>query len=272
MKMKEVIPSILNSCSLLKMKRKDLMRHDRRTVPVIISLTSISSRLGSVSLVIRSLLSQRLQPEKIILWLNEDLRSRIPIGLEDLLFERFSIQYTSLQCSHKKLVHTLALYPDRVIITCDDDVLYHEQWLEALYLDHLINPKGVIAHQVRLIRRDSDGNLKAYKEWNSSPDVGSESDAWLAIGGKGVLYPIDPFDERYSDSELFLKLTPTADDLWFKAMEILKGTSVRKCLFAVPDPIPIIGTQKMALKTANIDQDKNRIQWSALENHFDITL
>jgi len=67
-------------------------------------------------------------------------------------------------------------------------------------------------------------------------------------------------------------LAPKADDLWFKAMEILKGTRVRLSSRIVPEPIPIAGTQKISLKKENVDEDKNSRQWAALEEYFNFSL
>ena len=44
-------------------------------LPIIVSLTTIPQRLGKVHITIRSLFSQKGQPEKIILWLHESLKN-----------------------------------------------------------------------------------------------------------------------------------------------------------------------------------------------------
>ena len=65
-----------------------------------------------------------------------------------------------------------------------------------------------------------------------------------------------------------MELAPRADDLWFKAMAILNNTPTITPKNKSRTPIPIIGSQKVALKKTNIGADKNRVQWQALVDHF----
>ncbi len=110
----------------------------------------------------------------------------------------------------------------------------------------------------------------SYTDWRYNPSRDENSAMLLAIGGKGVLYPPYALDERYDKVDLFLELAPKADDLWFKAMELLQGTPVRLSRRPVPEPIPIARTQKVSLKKENIGGDKNKKQWQALEAYFSL--
>ena len=42
------------------------------TIPVIVSLTTIESRLKKVHITLRSVMNQSKKPEKIILWINDN--------------------------------------------------------------------------------------------------------------------------------------------------------------------------------------------------------
>ena len=70
------------------------------------------------------------------------------------------LRFTPLKCSHKKLIHTIDAFPNHTIVTCDDDFMYHKEWLNTLYQDHLAFPNSVIAQQIRSIERFEDGQLK----------------------------------------------------------------------------------------------------------------
>src|SRR5690554_7556478 len=69
MKFKEYIPSFLQSLKL-RFNRPYNQDGSLPTVPIVVSLTSIPSRLGTIHLTIRSLLAQSVVPKKIILWLH----------------------------------------------------------------------------------------------------------------------------------------------------------------------------------------------------------
>lgn len=269
MKFKEYIPSFLQSLKL-RFNRPYNQDGSLPTVPIVVSLTSIPSRLGTIHLTIRSLLAQSVVPKKIILWLHEDLKNKLPKTLSGLQSDCFEINYVILTCSHRKLIHSIKKYPDSIIVTSDDDLMYEETWLERLYATHEKYPEDIIAHECRLLTRDSNGTLLPYKQW--SPDVkpGESSDNLLFIGYGGVLYPPNSLYKDTTNEKLFLKLTPKADDLWFKAMAHLQGTKVRRSENPQPKPTPIIGSQKFALGDDNIKKDLNVNQWRSIESFYKI--
>jgi len=242
----------------------------KEEIPVIVSLTSIPSRLGTLHLTIRSVLNQNVRPKKIILWLHHSLKGEIPPKLRILESDLFQIKYSELTCSHRKLIHTIELFPEIIVVTCDDDMMYRPNWLQLLFREHLLHPEKVIANQTRYIRYSQEGELLPYKNWKYDESLNFNQSAVIPIGAEGVLYPPNKLSEKVTDSGLFLKLAPKADDLWFKAMAILNNTIAILASERARTPIPIIGSQKQSLKKSNIGDDKNRTQWLALTEHFQI--
>ena len=215
----------------MQLKRLGLAQlesHDRESCEAVVSLTSIPSRLRFLDLTIRSLMAQSIRPGKILLWLHEDLRGKEPKALRSLVGEMFSIHYSGLTCSHRKLIHTLELYPHAVIVTCDDDQLYPNNWLERLVEDHKRFPGEIIANECKSILCSADGETLPYKQWPGKIDAGFSDASLMPVGYGGVLYPPDSLLPEVTDSVVFLQLAPKADDLWFKAMSFLKGTPCRK--------------------------------------------
>ncbi|MFT4832422.1 MAG: hypothetical protein ACI815_002075 [Psychroserpens sp.] len=272
MKVKEIPVSIFHTLRLLSKKVGDFEKTDKTEIPVIVSLTSIPSRLQTLHIVIRSLLDQGVMPKKILLWLNDALKNEIPPQLSKLLSDRFEIKFSGLTCSHRKLIHSLELFDDDIIVTCDDDLIYRRYWLQLLYKEHLEYPDQVIANQTRYIRTGIEGEILPYKKWTYPKQGIPNPKAVIPIGAGGVLYPPHALAKETTSKNLFLKLTPKADDLWFKAMSTINGTISREASIKPNYPIPIIGSQKESLKKTNIDKDKNRIQWIAVSEHFNITL
>ncbi|MEP5132862.1 MAG: hypothetical protein ABJQ64_09860, partial [Nonlabens ulvanivorans] len=64
------------------------------------------------------------------------------------------------------------------------------------------------------------------------------------------------------------KISPRSDDLWFKTMTILNHKKSVASIIPAPEPIPIWGTQKVALKKTNNNLDQKRVQWEQIENHY----
>lgn len=271
MKLKEIPVSIYNSIKLLSISTKRMINVKKEEIPVIVSLTSIPSRLNTLHLTIRSLLNQDERPKKIILWLHHSLKKEIPKNLAALENDLFEIMYSDLTCSHRKLIHILTLFPNDIIITCDDDMMYRSNWLRLLYEEHKLKPNKIIANQTRYITYNKFGELQSYKSWVFDESIKFKESAVIPIGAEGVLYPPKSLSKKVTDVDLFLKLAPKADDLWFKAMAHLEGTISIQAKNKAKTPIPIIGSQKQSLKKSNIGGDKNKSQWLAITNYFNIT-
>lgn len=270
MKLKEWWPSWCEARRLERLPLSDLTVQRSNTLPVIVSLTSIPSRLHVLPITVRSLLSQTQGPKKILLWLHHSLAQTLPRTLTELQSDIFEIRYVDLTCSHRKLIHTLQAFPDQLVVTCDDDLMYAPDWLAQLYGQHLLHPKAIMANECRQITCDENGDLLPYKKWPRLSHGASSDRILLPIGYAGVVYPSNALDDQVADVELFMKLAPKADDLWFRAMAYLKGTAVMHTGQPYTKAKPIIGSQKVSLLKTNVRQDGNRLQWQALCQHFDL--
>lgn len=269
MKLKELPVSWWTARKFARLSAADLKDAQVPRLPIIVSLTSIPSRLGIIHFTIRSLLAQSYPAEKIILWLNDSLRDQLPQSLYELEGDVFEIRYVNLTCSHRKLIHSLELYPEKTIVTCDDDLMYDATWLHRLYQSHILHPQDIIAHECRLITFLAPGQPAPYAEWKTEART-DISEPWLMpIGYGGVLYPPHCLYSDVQNRELFLQLTPKADDLWFKAMSYLAGTNTRRSANPGKKPVPIISSQKDSLKKTNVRLDGNYQQWLALCKHYD---
>src|SRR5690606_13618309 len=119
-------------------------------------------------------------------------------------------------------------YPDSLIITVDDDVLYPPDMIDQLYRAYLASPGMVYAHRAYRMGVDRHGRLRPYDKWESAGDGGVPSLLVFPTGIAGVLYSPGVFDEDVLDQDTFMRLCPNADDIWFKAMTLKKGTNSMK--------------------------------------------
>ena len=240
------------------------------SLPIIVSFTSIPSRFQVIHLTVRSILAATKKPEKIVLWLNEQLKNNLPKSLTDVVGARFEIRYVEGNLPHRKLLHSLQAFPEKVIVTCDDDMMYSPEWLQRLYQDHLDYPADIIANECRGINYDAEGETRPYYYWYKEDGKAVTYDSLLPLGYGGVLYPPRCLHDDVFKAELYLKLAPKADDLWFKAMALLKGTAARRASNSPQKPIPIFNSQSVSLKATNVKQDGNRLQWEAIAQHYRI--
>ncbi|MFP4273328.1 MAG: hypothetical protein ACOC00_00255 [Halothiobacillaceae bacterium] len=274
MKIKEYWPSLRRAWQLQRVApaRLQAQAAGAESLPVLVSLTSIPERLPRLHLTVRSLLAQERPPEGIVLWLNEDDRMQVPDKLQCLQGAHFQIRFGRLHCPHRKLIFALEAFPDRTIVTCDDDVMYARDWLDRLYVSHQAFPGEIVAHECRRIRRASDGVLLPYRDWTTVEETGVSEPQMMSVGYGGVLYPPGSLHPDVLDVERFMQLAPYADDLWFKAMAYRQGTAIRRSVKPRPKPVPIVGTQSVSLRRHNVRADGNRQQWQALAGHFGIDI
>ncbi len=267
---KELPLYLLNSIRLSAIPVSRLGNRSKETIPIIVSLTSIESRLSSLHLVIRSLLTQSQLPEKIVLWLHHDLEKKLPRSLRKLESDLFEIRYTHLHSSHKKLVHSLEKFPDKIIVTCDDDLMYRTNWLSLIYRTSIDFPGYIIGNETLHVNYDQEGQPLPYRQWKYPEKKSKNDNAIIAIGAWGILYPPKSLHKKVFDEQLFMELAPYSDDFWFKSMALLQGTKTIQAEITPKEPIPIAGTQKISLKKMNIKGVKNDVQWKTLSDYFDL--
>jgi hypothetical protein len=103
----------------------------------VISLTTIPTRLNTLIKTLSSLLRQTTRADEIILWIPYDYTQR---GFEcPFTIPNLPNGVTVMRCNRDygpatKVLPTVELYKteDVIIVYCDDDRSYHEQWLETL--------------------------------------------------------------------------------------------------------------------------------------------
>ena len=109
---------------------------------IIISLTSWKKRIQNVPMVIQSILTGTKPPDKIVLNLSTDeflLKDKeLPTYLL-MLKETNKIEINWVKentKAFKKIIPTMKLYPESIIISIDDDIIYPEFFLEKMVLKY----------------------------------------------------------------------------------------------------------------------------------------
>ena len=120
---------------------------EHRDKKIIVSLTSYPARINIVPYVIASILKQTMKPDKIILWLGIEKfpDKKLPKIFEKLKRCGVDIEFREDLGPHTKYFYAMKEYPEDLIITFDDDVIYHGYIIESLYKSYLLHPKCVCA-------------------------------------------------------------------------------------------------------------------------------
>lgn len=221
---------------------------------VIVSLTTYPARVGKIYLCINSILRQKVQAEKVILWLADTQFS----GKEELPQELLKLQEYGLEIrfcddlrSYKKVFYTAQEYAGKIIITADDDTLYPESWIERLLESYREHPECVCCYRAHRITMEHN-KLLPYKRWVSmSPGETGPSQMLLPVGVGGVLYPGGYFDGIDFDYGAIREVCPTADDLWLKSIGLKKGIPAVKVDPYSKEWFTIRDSQKDSLTSVN---------------------
>jgi glycosyltransferase involved in cell wall biosynthesis len=202
---------------------------EKRSPQIIVSLTSYPARIYDIHYCLYSLLNQNFKPDRLILWLSKEefpnLEEDLPSNVLNLEKHGLEIKWTDKNFRvYNKLIHSLKEYPNEIIVTADDDIFYPEDWLERLYENY--DGKNVVAHRAHLVNFES-GSPVPYELWDKCTENEEISILNLITGVGGVLYPPDVFYKDVLKDQLFLKLSPNNDDLWFWGMVVLNNRKIK---------------------------------------------
>lgn len=242
---------------------------------IVLSLTSYLPRFPTLPLCLSSLFSQTVKPDKIVLYLDRDVSlSQLPLQVLDFQEKGLELKITPYCLkSHAKYFFAMQEYPDSIIITVDDDALYEHNLVENLIRSYHKYSKAVSAGRVHRIRLTPDGCPAPYLEWqHECTDLRLPSHELLATGVGGVLYPPACFEQDAFDRELFLRLSPCADDLWLKVMELRYDIPVVYAEQNRKHPKTIPGSQEHALYLKNRNEGYNDQYFCQLLDYYQMNL
>lgn len=243
---------------------------------IVVSLTTYGKRIYDVALTIESIMEQTLQANRIILWLDYSFQGkRLPEALHKLEKRGLEIDYCADLRSYKKLIPSLHRFPNDVIITVDDDVLYNYDMLETLIHAYLDEPTCIWGNRCHTMKVDKQGRVASYLDWELCSSDLSPNLLTFPTGVGGILYPPHSLDEEVINEKSFMELCPYADDIWFKAMALKKGTMSRKAytpgqpggdVFLINE-----GVQDMALANENMGGEcRNNVQLDAVFRKYNL--
>lgn len=165
--------------------------------------------------------------------LPEVLRLMIESGDVELIWYKRNI------FSHKKLMPVLHKYPNNPILVTDDDVCRRPDWLKSFMCMHDKYPDDIITGLYCYTYVIQDGKIRQTKVFNRFYDQQNNGKlinfARPANGAGGTLYPPGTFkDKRFFDENLYMKLSPTSDEMWQWCFNVMENKNIRKATCEIP--------------------------------------
>ena len=228
--------------------------------PVIISLTTIPSRVDKVWLTTESLLRQSRKPDKVLLWLaeNEFEKIKIPEILKKQQKRGLEIRYCKNIKSYKKFYYTMLENPNTYVLTVDDDHIYSEKLVEEMIGVSVRYPCNIVCNRSHKIRIDKNGILPYYrwiyyekrKKMEETPSFQN-----FFTGNGGVLFPVWVLDKEIFREDIFMRVAPTADDAWLNFIAWKSRIKVINTTGVLGHAIPIQESSSVGLFKKNIIKD-----------------
>ena len=184
---------------------------------IIVTLTSHDSRIKHILPALKSLVSQSLRADKIILNIYEKEKNLVSQEIKAFANKNgIEIYYYQNDIGpHAKYFYTMKRFKNACIITVDDDIVYPSDMISSLYADYERHKDCIIARRVHKIKYN--GNKPApYNKWaHGFKRSMLPSYSIFPTGVGGVLYPPDIL--KISDDCLpDIKKCLYADDIYLK--------------------------------------------------------
>lgn len=251
-----------------------LNKEEKRDKKVIVSLTSYPARFSAIHICLSSLLNQTYKPDKIILYLGED-SAEVDITEKMKELEKYGVEI-KMGCEnirpHKKYYYAMKEYPNDIIITVDDDVIYDRRLIESLIKSYYKHPNAVSARRVHRMTK-SHGKLQSYNNWDFECTLIREpSMDLMAVGVGGILYPPACMNEELFNLVCIKQICLNADDIWLKFMQVMNDTPVVWVDSVFIHPVEIKNTQETALNSSNLNESKNDFYIQKMEESYGVKL
>lgn len=237
---------------------------------VIVSLTTYGERYNQVYITIESLMQQTIKANRIILWLDNSFMDKPLLPILKRQTERgLEIRYCKDLGSYKKLIPALKEFPESIIITTDDDVIYNIRMIEKLVNAYNNNPHFIYCNRMHRIKLGDSGVLP-YREWEKGILDVKQNILNFPVGIGGILYPPYCFNDEIFNEEFFLKNCPNGDDIWFKAMALLNNFQAKKAevSFTQDDYWENDILSPRGLQKENVEKNLNDIKFKNVFNSY----
>lgn len=254
----------INNCKLNNVKRQE---------KIVVSLTTFPKRIDIVQYAIKSLMIQKVLPDRIVLWLSKKQfpDQTIPKALTELVEKGVEVRFVDDDLrSHKKYIYALQQQKENeVVITYDDDLIYENDSIEKLLALHKEYPNSIICNRAHEIRHNHSEFLP-YDAWLVRSNEGVQKPSYKLIPstGNGCLYPYSCMRKETFDEELIKNYAFSADDIWIGINSFLSGTKIVRTKKTIATLVPIEGSQEEALTNFNDLQGGNEVVFQALLKLF----
>ncbi len=222
---------------------------------LIVSFTSKKSRFYFLNLMISSIFLQTVHPDEIILWIDKREKKYLNKKIIDFKKKGLQIKFCYNLKSYNK-IYKLLENKKFYIITFDDDLIYNKFAISKLIKKYKqTNNKYIVSNRIHKITLKNNLPDK-YINWNWNSNNTGPSNLNFQTGSYGVLYPPNCFYKDVNNKNIFIKLSPSADDIWLHWMLRMKKKKIIWSQFQYKN-YNLINFDKNKLHVVNVGKNRN---------------
>ena len=200
-------------------------------------------------------------------------KSWLPRNVLNYENEGLGIILTKKTChQYDKFLSNYSANEESAIIIVDDDVIYPSRAFEHLIQTYKKYPGCVIANRAHRMCFSESNELLNYEDWEKEVTDPEPQHNLFPTGAGGVLFPKGFIDsELVANQTLLLRYAPYADDVWFKACQLMKNVKVKTTDLVNLEPWYVRYTPTMttgALHKTNVDLGLNDKQLRTSLNYL----
>lgn len=238
---------------------------------LIISLTSYPNRFKFLEYTLKNVILQSRSAHPIVVNLHDPEFRQLPKSLIKL--ERYGVVFMTCPINTKvylKMMPSALNFPDKAILTIDDDIFYPPNWLSDLILMSETNPHAIVGHRGAIVPERKNSAAHKYSDWIQVESFLQSNKFLMLTGVGGIVYPAGIFPNYALDAEMAENVAPGTDDLWFYAISE-KLAIPRICLgVSGKDLLTWPGSQNYALWRENVKNGRNDLNFLRILAHFEL--
>lgn len=242
----------------------------------LICMTTYIKRIERVYLTIESLIRQSEEAKIVLFLCKADIpgtglpKSLIRLkerGLEIIIVPENVRSFKKL--SFVNMVSDYRSYD--YVVTVDDDIYYPKSFLSGF--SKTVDGDNVYCYRAKVVSFLEGYELINYSEWPLANKSEYNDSKWcMPTGVSGVCYPVSTLDSTFFDAQSYMKICPTADDIWYKACCLNKGVNSKLVEEKSVHFTPVFYLQRDGLEIVNVGENKNTIQMAKALNYFGLNV
>lgn len=201
-----------------------------RDFKLVFTLTSFPDRIDTVQYTLRTLFSQSMKPDRVILWLAEDEFKGFEMPESIKAFQKIGLEvrFCENMFGHKRYYKLIdEQKSDELIVMFDDDILFPKYLVERLYNKWLLNKKCVVCERGQVMTFTGEKVMNPGR-WSSISKVGLDEPSFrlLASPGGGCLFPPKSLFKDANDTDIIKKYAFKTGDIWLMFMAVQNDTKI----------------------------------------------